>query len=480
MLSLASRTLNKNTQKTDDLGMFLEGHSLSVNALALSSNEKILASGSTDKTIRVWDLENHQQICLLTEHTDTISFLLFPSFLISSSIDSTIRIWDPKNFSCTHIFQNFSEVNTFAVSIENDFLLSGCSDNTIKIWNLLTKRREAVLHGHENPIVCIKITSDDAWGISGSVDCTIKVWNISKKRLEYTLEGHTSYITCIAFSSKYNLLISGSSDNLVKLWNFTTKKIRSTFTSHTAHIVCVYFLKNDDFFISGSSDGMIYIWDLKTKLIEKSIQISPFLYFIISRIYNHIIGSFENTSIKAINIKNTNEVFSIYGHTQKVTKIIKSEKLGLIISSSKDATIRLWDFQTKEIISVLEFHSKSVNDIIIFEDDMKLISCSDDETVKIWDLENKRVEKTFKTHSMPVVTIFSLPNKNFLSVGKDCKCCIYSFDSKSLCRIIRIQSYKSRSFSLCTSRKYIVITEKLDQNVPNIGLWIYKIIKTNT
>ena len=94
--------------QADEAIRMLEGHTDRIKAVTFSQDTKVLASGSHDREIRIWDMENGECIKVLKGHENWISALQFipnSSLLASASEDGTIRIWDTVEAACLRIIR---------------------------------------------------------------------------------------------------------------------------------------------------------------------------------------------------------------------------------------------------------------------------------------------------------------------------------------------------------------------------------------
>jgi WD40 repeat protein len=283
----------------------LTGHSNSVNSLQFSPDGKTLASGSSDNTIKIWDVNTGNLKTTLTGHSDIVVSVQFspvgfslPSgigqYLASGSWDSTIKIWDVNtgNLKTTLTGHSsgvtsvqFSPVGVSLPSGIGQSLASGSYDQTIKIWDVKTGNLKATLTGHSNNVNSVQFSPDGKTLASGSWDQTIKIWDVKTKNLKATLTGHYNSVNSVQFSPDGQYLASGSKDDTIKIWDVKTGNLKATLTGHSNSVQSVAFSPDGQTLASGSSDYTIKIWDVKTGNMKatltghsygvNSVQFSP-------------------------------------------------------------------------------------------------------------------------------------------------------------------------------------------------------------
>ena len=149
--------------------------------LVPGSSDKILVSGSSDKTIKVWDIESGNQLFTLWGHQ--------------------------------------APVLSVVVTPDGKRVISGSSDKTLKVWDLQQTRELFTLQGHQSWILSVAVTPDSRRAISGSFDKTLKVWDLEQGTELFTLRGHQAGIWCVAITPDGKRAISGSEDKTLKVWD---------------------------------------------------------------------------------------------------------------------------------------------------------------------------------------------------------------------------------------------------------------------
>ncbi|BAZ50901.1 serine/threonine protein kinase with WD-40 repeats [Nostoc sp. NIES-4103] len=263
----------------------LKGHASDVNSVAFSPDGKTLASGSDDKTIKLWNPTTGKEINTLKGHFEwiwTIAFSPDGKILASGSKDKTIKLWNPVTAEEIRTLKGHSEgITSVAFSPDGKTLASGSLDKTIKLWDLATGKQIRTLEGHSQPVAAVAFSPDGKTLATGSWDKTIKLWNLATGKQIRTLEGHTNLVLCVAFSPDGKTLASGSKDKTIKLWNLATGETIRTLKQHSDKVNSVAYSKtlNNVILASGSNDNTIKLWNPTTgQEIRTLKQDSGYIY----------------------------------------------------------------------------------------------------------------------------------------------------------------------------------------------------------
>ncbi|MGD1912173.1 MAG: protein kinase [Rivularia sp. (in: cyanobacteria)] len=304
------------------------GHIASIDSLAISPDRNLLASGSHDFTIKLWEINTGKQLKTINTQNIVYAIAFSPdgSMIASSGFENKIKLWDVTsgNNICTlkgHVGW-FISVNSLIFSPDGRIIASAGSDKTVKLWDVNTGSEIRTLTGHNTWIGSVAISPNGQIIASGSGDQTAILWDLNTGEILNILN-HTGILAAVfsvAFSPDGQIIATASEDNTIKLWKVITGQEICTLKGHSSGVKDVIFSPNGQIIASSSINGEIKLWDMNTKqeictLTEHSDQL------------NFLVSSPDGKNL-----------FS----TSKVNSLVFSPDGQTLFSGGEDRNIKVW------------------------------------------------------------------------------------------------------------------------------------------
>ena len=424
-------TLEQSISQIQERNRF-EGHEDGVISVAFNNDGQMIASGSLDKTIKLWNI-NGKLLRTLTGHTEPVySVSLAPDgkILASGSVDKTIKLWNVEDGSLIKTLKGHTQtVNNVKFSPSGETIASASSDKTIKIWSRQDGRLLKTITGYNFPIISVAFSPDSQNIVAGGEDKTIKIWDIEDGRLLKTLSGHQGWVNSLSYSEDGKSLVSGSADKNIILWNVAEGKLIKIIPGHTASVWGVRFSPDDKMIISASRDRTIQLWNRNGSILEEFKGHNNGVYnAVFSSDGKNIASASLDGTVKLWRRRDISLLDVLSGHKNGVYTVAYSVDGSKIVSASGDGYVKVWN-RNGILLKSFAAHSKEIYSIAVGKD--KFATAGSDGAIKIWQ-DNKLIQ-TINAHNAEINNItFSPDNKLIASASKDNTVKIWEFSTGKL------------------------------------------------
>lgn len=290
-----------------------EVHSSNVTCVAWSQDGKMVATGSSDCKILVWDAKSGEMISSCNGHQGAVQAITFvdSSKLFSGSSDKTAALWDTASGKRLQRFvRHRDNVSTVAASLDGSVLISGGWDKKIILWDVKTGGHVRECRGvHSKSVTAVAVSADGVKAISGSSDRRVGIWDLRTGQPLFTFAGHSDVITSVAITADGRTAVSSSADGSMNSWDTEQGKLALRFNDpdvpppipkdeataataaaaatgglgadafmargHAGSIHATAISVRGDFVLSAGADRTIKLWNVATGALVERVDTEP-------------------------------------------------------------------------------------------------------------------------------------------------------------------------------------------------------------
>ncbi|KAJ5239370.1 hypothetical protein N7468_003989 [Penicillium chermesinum] len=357
----------------------IAGHGEAILVTSFSPvSSSTMVSGSGDATARIWDCDTGTPLHTLKGHTSWVLAVAYSpngAMIATGSMDNSVRIWDPKKGQAlggplkghSKWITNMAWEPYHLQESGHPRLASASKDSTVRIWDVVSRHTDHVLSGHKS-----------------SVTCTIKIWNPKDGTLLQTLAAHAHRVNHLALSTDF-VLRTAYHDHTRKVPEGEAEKVAAA--RKRFEQAATVNGKIVERLVSASDDFTMYLWEPSTsskpvaRLLGHQKEVN---YVTFSPDMSLIASAGFDNHVKLWNGRDGKFITTFRGHVGAVYQCCFSADSRQLVSSSKDTTLKIWDIRTQKLKMDLPGHRDEVFAVDWAPDGEKVCSGGKDKVVKLW------------------------------------------------------------------------------------------------
>ena len=394
------------------------GHTAWVSSVVFSPDSRRLATGSDDATIRLWDVEQRRCICTFSGHYTGVYAVAFSpdgQWLATGSGDATIRLWDIEQQQCIRTLTGSKSIRSVAFSPDGQLLATVSDGSKISLLNV---HQLKCIHEITESTTSVAFSPDGQWLATGGRDGTVRLWSVRQQEFVHTFIGHSKSIRSVAFSPDGLWLATGSIDTTIRLWNFEQRQCAYTFNGHTDWVRAVAFSPDGELLATADDSATIRLWDVEQRkcvqtLIGHTTGVRAVAF---DPTGQQLATSGRDTIVQLWNIEEQKCIQAFNGHNTFVSMDFSPDGNWLATSGS-DATIRLWNIKQQQCIKIFSGHTAWVDSVVFSPDGQWLATGSGDRTTRLWNVEQQQCIHVFTGHTSGIRSVAFSADGKWLATG---------------------------------------------------------------
>ncbi|KAI8072530.1 WD40-repeat-containing domain protein [Gongronella butleri] len=359
--------------KTGQLRRKLHGHEGGVWALQYVGNT--LVTGSTDRTLRIWDIERGICRYVFCGHTSTVRclYIVMPTpvqtphgvvmqpdqpKIISGSRDCTIRVWNLPYLPAKGFPPSSSSASSSAAATPNASASSSSSHHPPH-----THHHHHPPHHHHRTPSFSKQDPGDEYARNNTTTTTTTSSSSNPTQAYHTtfsqehefnpffvhlLRGHTDSVRTLAAHG--NMLVSGSYDNTVRVWDLEKGERLHQLEGHTQKVYSVVIDPKNNRCISGSMDSTIRIWCLESGRCLHVLRGHTSLVGLLGLTDAYLVSAAADASLRVWSTQSGDCHHVLSGHHGHKTAITSFQHDNIKVVSGSEGGLKMWDVKTGELM----------------------------------------------------------------------------------------------------------------------------------
>jgi WD40 repeat protein len=359
----------------------MRGHNGAVTSLGFTPDGSRLASSSDDGTVRLWDAATGQPLALVPS-LDGVQWLAFSRDGSRIAIGGAggASVWDTRNDARRAVLEVGEPVSSVALRADGGEVIACGNRGALRAWS--TRDGEAILAVDTSVKCYATVTPDGTTAITGGEDGKVTTWEVSTGRpIRELAPAAAPNVYAIAVSPDGRRVATGHDDNDARIWDIASGALLNTLTGHTSPIFALSWSPDGARVATCSNDGTAKRWDATTGSLLDSLTLDSDCPGVAFDRAGHQLAT---ATRQVAQVWRGRELTGSYEGQRGIVTSVMFGPPGLLVTTSRDTTIRIWDLATRQPLESLE-HPGPVEEADVSADRTLLASRSGSR-VYLWGL----------------------------------------------------------------------------------------------
>jgi WD40 repeat protein len=375
-----------------------------IQSVAFSPDSDVLATASSDRTTKLWNLRTGERLHELSQPEGWIVDAEFSPngrLIATASQGATVGLWDVASGNRVHLLccaDNFAQRASF--SPDGKFVVVASLDRTARVFEVSTGRQAMLLAGHDDSVLEAEFNPDGNRVVTAGADGTARVWDPGTADQLGLIGRHSGPVRAASFSPDGRLVLSAGDDGAARLWRARGGPGIRVFT-HGRPVTSAVFSGDGELVATASpAEGSARVWARNGTLRYRIPGNRP----------ERVLFSPESSHLLTTEIAGAARVWrardgapvSILKNDRRLTAAAFSPDGESIAAGQGNGVAGIWSTRTGARLHELEGHTAAVVAVAYSRDGRRIVTAGQDGTARTWNARSGQLEQTLLGHSAPV------------------------------------------------------------------------------
>ena len=248
----------------------LQASSGIIYCIAFSPDGALLATATDTNEVHLWDTSRRQLVGRLVHRGATASLAFSPDgrtlatmagYLYAIDTPAELSLWDvASRQKVSSLVGHTSSAGWMHFSPNGRLLATPQGDGSVTLWNVGSGTLAGRLTGHKGLVICARFSPDGTILATGGIDGSVRLWDVATRQMLVVLGFHQGAVYSLAFSPDGERLVSGGLDHTARLWNVKAQRPVGVLRGHDSRVFSVSYTPDGRTVLTASLDGTAKVW----------------------------------------------------------------------------------------------------------------------------------------------------------------------------------------------------------------------------